>query len=144
MSSINCHEISTDEHGDSVWTPVEAPDCISRRFGKIVLELAAGDNAMCNGIAVVDIQALESGDVVRIRPSGAGVRCLLMGTLRPQHEPGAGRLDSFTGLPIEADALCCNCGEIYDAQRTAPQIKNCINCRMSLSDAAEFPSEDLL
>jgi hypothetical protein len=141
---FHCHEASTDEQGHPAWRHVAAPNCITKRLGIILLELPADSKASCNGVSVVEIQVLEPGDIVRIKKSGEEEKCDHIGKLLPLCEPGAGRPDSFTGLPIEADALCCSCGELYDAQRTVPQIKECIVCGKSLNDDVEYPSEELL
>ena len=141
-----------NEDGEMGWERVaDAPYLVTygdTSFVNVPLDSRLGHDvrAYVNGIRVVGLQVVQSGDLVRIVKDGDEETTYCVGDRCGIVEPGAGRRCSFTGQPICGMAVrCLTCNRVFSLE-VARQIVSCAVCRSFLCEDghAELPEEELL
>jgi hypothetical protein len=142
------YQAVVDSDGNPLWRRDDALGCFLDYQGECVLCLPEGARATCNGVEVVGaVQALGTGDLVRIRLRGESEIHACIGAAVPDLEPGDRRPDDFTGAPIEGDGVrCAKCRALFAADNVARLKFKCPQCQSTLGDCGNIlpPPEELL
>jgi len=149
MPCIAFSRIVSEDIQEARWDVIREPPHVQYYGGKPFASVGPGEGSprvFVNGLPVIAMQAVESGDWVRIvGTDGAGLSFRISLQSGSAAEAGDNRLCVFTGLPIQGLAVrCIVCGRLY-SQAAAGQIHTCV-CGSSLDPRPQepIPQEELL
>lgn len=140
-----------DQDGRGRWDCVAPPEEVLQ-CGPDCFVMAAdagrrrGRGIYVNGRPVIGLQAVRSGDFVRITHRDGATDSYRLGPCPAEAEPGEGRRCAFTGLPISGPAIRCpGCGRLYKEAVIEETERQCPVCGTAVDTDPEpdWPEEVL-